>query len=374
MLYFIYAAILLYALCIGAITLGWIRLSGQECPKPTHMPQVTILVAYRNEEHTLPLLLADLAKQSYPKHQLQIIIVNDHSTDNCRQNIIPWEKKLNNLTCLELPEDLYGKKAALAYAHPLIAGELLVTTDADCRVPPQWISSLVGYQQKYHAEMVCGPVVIEPAQSLGAQFEALEFMSLNASGAGAIGIKRPIMNNAANMLYKKETYDKLKAEANLSQPSGDDIFNLLAQKKQQSPSIHFALARESLVKTPAQPSLAAFIAQRRRWTSKSPSYKDMDIIIVALAVAILNALLVITPIIAIFKSWWLLTACVLFVAKLFIDFPLLWMAGKFYQLRKNLFWFPVFQLVYPIYITFTIASSFFGKIHWKNRDYKIQHG
>ena len=45
------------------------------------LPSVSIIIAARNEEENLPYLIEDLCKQNYPSNKLEIIIVNDRSTD-----------------------------------------------------------------------------------------------------------------------------------------------------------------------------------------------------------------------------------------------------------------------------------------------------
>lgn len=64
---------------IGLFYFGWLRLRKPE--DPPEWPKVSILIAARNEAHHLPDLLHDLMKVDYPKECLEIIIADDHSSD-----------------------------------------------------------------------------------------------------------------------------------------------------------------------------------------------------------------------------------------------------------------------------------------------------
>ena len=44
--------------------------------------KVAVIIPARNEEVNLPILLQSLITQSYPKENFQIIVSDDHSTDN----------------------------------------------------------------------------------------------------------------------------------------------------------------------------------------------------------------------------------------------------------------------------------------------------
>ncbi|HRC67642.1 MAG TPA: glycosyltransferase, partial [Bacteroidales bacterium] len=74
----------IYALMMIAFAFGWLWLPAyrNECRK-----SVSIIIAVRNEEENIPQLLQGLHLQSYPTHLLQIIIVDDHSTDRTFQLI-----------------------------------------------------------------------------------------------------------------------------------------------------------------------------------------------------------------------------------------------------------------------------------------------
>jgi glycosyltransferase involved in cell wall biosynthesis len=106
-------------------------------PKDT---TISVLVAARNEALNLPYLLRDLAKQRYPKALLEVIIINDHSTDDTVFQIENLREELDfPVHIIHLEEfELRGKKNAIKIGVRQAQGELIVCTDADCRVGEFW--------------------------------------------------------------------------------------------------------------------------------------------------------------------------------------------------------------------------------------------
>ncbi|HVF95786.1 MAG TPA: glycosyltransferase, partial [Flavisolibacter sp.] len=68
-----------YGLLIFFYFVQWNKLRVYKPAAQTPSVIVSIIVAARNEEDTLPLLLQDLTAQTYPQHLFEIIIVDDYS-------------------------------------------------------------------------------------------------------------------------------------------------------------------------------------------------------------------------------------------------------------------------------------------------------
>ena len=138
---------LLYAGLIGLFTFGWYRQKGPTIAGTLESSmKVSVIVAARNEEECMTDLLNDLAAQHYPSSLMEILIIDDHSIDNTieiiRNNIDGQNfhgfKLINN-------EDCVGKKAAIAAGISKATGDLILLTDADCRLGPGWVSAMVSY-------------------------------------------------------------------------------------------------------------------------------------------------------------------------------------------------------------------------------------
>jgi cellulose synthase/poly-beta-1,6-N-acetylglucosamine synthase-like glycosyltransferase len=70
--------LLLYLLQIKSYSKGW---SSLPSVAPTKELELSVLVAFRNEEKHLPLLLSDLENQNYPLSKVQFIFIDDSSED-----------------------------------------------------------------------------------------------------------------------------------------------------------------------------------------------------------------------------------------------------------------------------------------------------
>ena len=77
--------------------------------------------------------------------------------------------------------------------------------------------------------MIIAPVIYESDKKILSfkNFQALEFISLQASTAGAVGINSPIMCNGANLIYERELFHEFSNPLKEELISGDDILSLI---------------------------------------------------------------------------------------------------------------------------------------------------
>ena len=71
-----------YLAFILFIIAGLFRHNEQSIISTDQTPVVSVVIAARNEENNLPDLIPDLVNQEYPLDQLEVIIVDDRSTDS----------------------------------------------------------------------------------------------------------------------------------------------------------------------------------------------------------------------------------------------------------------------------------------------------
>jgi cellulose synthase/poly-beta-1,6-N-acetylglucosamine synthase-like glycosyltransferase len=222
----------------------------------------------RNEAFSIPYLLRDLAKQRYPKTLLEVIIINDHSTDD---SVFQIENLRNELGfpvhIIHLEEfDVRGKKNAIKIGVQKAQGELIVCTDADCRVGEFWI---LGMQQLYkgqNAKLISGGVTFIPNGRLWTVLQSIEFASLVGSGACAMMIGKPNMCNGANIAYPKAVFEEVNGfDGNEHIASGDDEFLMHKIAEKYPNQIVFAHYQPNIVFTQSQENLRTFVQQRKRW-------------------------------------------------------------------------------------------------------------
>ena len=74
------------------------------------LPTITILIPARNEAEHLSRTLHSVLRQHYPLDKLEIILVNDHSTDGTRAIAQLLETRHTYFKVIDLAEEEKGKK------------------------------------------------------------------------------------------------------------------------------------------------------------------------------------------------------------------------------------------------------------------------
>lgn len=367
---------LLYAVLIGSLVKGWKNLKDPGNKNLAgKMPEtfVSVVIAARNEEQNIDKCLQDLVDQDYPADRFEIILADDHSTDDTIRIAMEFAEKHAKLKVISLASsapDKTGKKAAVETGVKEALGQLIITTDADCRIPQQWLSTIEAYYREYKPEMISAPVAFDThKKGIFTSFIRLEFISLVASGAGALGIKKPLMCNGANLAFSRQAFLDLNVfEENRQWASGDDMFLMMAiHKKYGKDAIRFLRSPQAIVKTAPPADLSALIAQRMRWASKTRAYPDSFTAFTA-GVVFLNAMFLLAgTVLAFFNPALLFPVTIGWLLKLTSDFLLLYPATAFFDSSKLLRWFIPFQLFHVCYIPGITLAAFLISFGWKGR-------
>lgn len=117
---------------------------------------ISVVVATRNRAQMLEGLLKTLQGQRLDGATLEVIIVNNGSTDETEAVLArDWDL---NMICLHEP--VAGKSRALNRALPEIRGRLVVFTDDDITAPDEWLLSFFRARQRHaSATVFCGPII-----------------------------------------------------------------------------------------------------------------------------------------------------------------------------------------------------------------------
>ncbi len=361
-----------YLIIISQYTFGWYRLKYFTSDNRQFSTKVSIIIPARNEEDNIQNLLIDLIRQDFPTELYEIIVADDNSDDktaDITSRVISeypdYQLKLITISDHH-PAGAYKKKAIME-AIRVSSGELIITTDADCRMHTKWLSSMISYYESEKPKMIVGPVSFHNERSYFEKMQTLEFLSLIAITGGAIKIGRPIMCNGANLAYEKKAFYEVGGFGTDSLASGDDVFMLLKIRKHYgSNAVRFIKNNEAIVFTEAKKTIREFFHQRTRWASKNKVY-DLNILVISFSVYMVNLLLFGGLIISLFIHPLLPLILISFLVKLLVDLPVLIGIVKFAgRGRMFLYSFPLL-LVYPAYIIFTGAMGMVATYQWKGR-------
>jgi glycosyltransferase involved in cell wall biosynthesis len=332
-----------------------------------HTISMSIVVAVRNEEANIDNLFISILKQDYPTENYEVILVNDHSTDNTWPMAKKWAEQHTNIQLAELPTQSKGKKQAVALGVTLAKNDTIVLTDADCTHPASWLRNIALAYQTKKAQMLIGPVMISPANTFFEKMQALEHASLTTSSIGACSVGLPFMASAANLSFNKSMLGFEHQMLNPKYASGDDVFLLHSAKRKKGFRISPLKGEGALVLTQPVKSVDKFLAQRARWASKSTGYTDFTAIVVGFTVLLFNLLLVMLAILSIWNIAYLKVLGLGYVVKSIADLLLLIPYLKHHKKLSLLYVFIPLQLIYPIYIVVAFAMAMIVNSRWKRR-------
>ncbi|PVY40136.1 glycosyltransferase family 2 protein [Pontibacter virosus] len=368
-------------LLLSLLAYGWIILrclfSWKRLPTPAipagFIPatKFTVIIPVRNEAGQILNLLRDLEKQSYPAALFEVLVVDDHSndgTDQLVQNFIPETPLHLRLIRLAEHTAATGKKAAIKQGIAAASGELLVFTDGDCRVQPDWLLYFAYTYQSQKPVFISGPVSFHNTHTLLERMQLVEFASLIGVGGASIGLRQPNMCNGANLAYTRTVFEEVNGFAgNEGIASGDDEFLLHKVNQLYPECIAFLKHPGAIVYTEARKSIRSFVAQRVRWASKWRSYQNWDVKLLAVSVFAVN-LLLFMAIPAVLLGWltiWTFLAA--YGAKFLIDLLFLKRILAFMRRQNYLIYMLPLQLVYIPYVLYTAITGLSGRYTWKGR-------
>ncbi|WP_339846549.1 glycosyltransferase [uncultured Dokdonia sp.] len=341
-----------------------------------HENGFTVIVPFRNETKNLPRLLTSLAAIDYPSHNWELILVNDESTDNSLEvinqcltnNPISNVSIINNVRTTASP-----KKDALQTAINKAQHNWIVTTDADCYVPTQWLATLDATIQQEQPLMVIMPVAIATTArpSFLTAYEQLDFLSLMGATAGSFYFGLPFLCNGANLAYEKEAFKAVQGFANNDHiASGDDHFLLEKFQERFKDKISYLRSQDAIVTTQPQELWNIFIAQRTRWAAKSSAYTFWFSKLMGLLVVSVNLMSGIGLIyLAFAKAETQSLIIIALLLKIIADGILITTEAQFYKKLSYLKWYPIVMICYPFLSTYIAIKSITSSYQWKGRDY-----
>jgi cellulose synthase/poly-beta-1,6-N-acetylglucosamine synthase-like glycosyltransferase len=360
---------IIYVVIVLNFLRGWSRLSFIKPVNTKLNTKVSIIVAARDEEENIAKTIDDLLAQDYNKSFTEIIIIDDHSTDRTSEIVSSYADRNVKLIILNEVETINSyKKKAIQTAIGACTGDLIITTDADCRMGNSWLSSVVNYYESNNFKMISSPVAYFQEKNWFERLQSLEFLYLIGLGASTIGNKQASTCNGANLAYEKAAFYEVGGFTGIDDlASGDDELLLHKISAKYPNQIGFLKNRSSIVYTEAKPTLGSFIQQRKRWASKSTRYKNKAIILLGVTVWLFNLSILCNFIIGLFNSAYLSLSFYQIIAKLLVELLFLWSVTGFAKRRSLLVLIPILNILHIIYMVYIGIAGNIGKYNWKGR-------
>jgi cellulose synthase/poly-beta-1,6-N-acetylglucosamine synthase-like glycosyltransferase len=333
-------------------------------PKNTStMPSASVIVCARNEEDNILTCLQSLSLLEYPKDKLEIILVDDHSTDKTGAIIDNFIKERPAFRKVIPPEEgtLKGKTNALAAGIKQSSGEIILTTDADCTVQPGWINAVIPYYFE-NTGMVAGYTILEDSNWFQAM-QQTDLLFLLSIGSGTANIGKPITGIGNNLSFARKAYDETGGYENIPFSVTEDYMLMKCIAALNKYEILFPCDPNMNVFSKGCANLKELIHQKKRWAAGA---KDASVYgIFVLAISFLNNLGVL--LVALFFSpVWLYLA----VFKCVIDYYFLAPACKKAGVQLKFRYFILFEIYYLLYVVILPIMFLFNKnVLWKGRKY-----
>lgn len=220
-------------------------------PDGAGSPFVTVIIPVWNDAEGLRRCLSALAEQTFPVRSMQVLVVDNGSTDQSR--IIAAGFPFVSILVEKRRGSYRARNRGLAAA----AGDFVAFLDSDCEPAPGWLCSALAAATEPDIGIVAGRVVLaidsEPVRSPSTVYESLFAFDQRSNAAAGLCV-------TANWLSRRSLLKQLGGfDGELA--SGGDIE--LSQRIAAA-GYRVCYAADAVVRHPARSRLSALVAKRRR--------------------------------------------------------------------------------------------------------------
>ena len=325
------------------------------------LPFITVIIAARNEEDNLPSLLDDLVNQKIDKNKFEVIIANDRSIDKTEEIINEYSNRYKFIKAIHITkeDEMAPKKYALENAINKSEGEIILATDADCRVSSDWaisMASLVFQTDK----VIIGYSKVSGQNILIHEIQKIDFLGIMAANGGLLTNGIVCSGSGQNLGYKKKDFYNIGGfEEVKHRESGDDMY--IVQKISKIKGATFNYDKNSFVTTLPKNSLSSFINQRIRWSSNSKlTLFTSPLFFLFLTSAFLANINILLSLIFSLNTFIILT-----VVKFLLELLVLNIGSKLFLTGLSFYSYIVWNLTQPVYILIVGIGGLADKFTWK---------
>jgi cellulose synthase/poly-beta-1,6-N-acetylglucosamine synthase-like glycosyltransferase len=335
----------------------------------------SVVIAARNEQAILRSCLDSILQQTISTSRYEVVLVNDRSTDNTLDIANEYAAKYPNFIVRNIETVAAGvspKKNAVSQGVGVSSKEIIVFTDADCVVPPEWLATI---NQTFTAStgLVQGITRYAHVPEMNQVFwglQSLDFLSHGIVAAAAIGAGIPLNSNANNFAFRKDAFLEIggygRSAGNVV--SGDD--DLLLQKiwKSKKWAIRFMINDCGLVSTLPTNTIKGVFEQRKRWGSKTVHYNAIQVAMLS-GIFLFYLSIIISFCIAVFSLPFLYWGLGMIALKVSGEASLLIPGTRIFK-QKNLrcYIIPASLIQLPMVVG-AVFLGVFGKFNWKDQKF-----
>ncbi len=337
--------------------------------------RVSVLIAARNEESNIGNVLADLSRQTYPTELYEVIVASDGSSDKTEEIVRRAAAQCANVKLVvvnQCPRGYSPKKHAIESAFRHSQGEIILATDADCRLGERWLESMVSYftpQVGFVVGFSQFGCKGEP-QNFLERLQAFDFLQLMGAAAGACNLGTPLAASGQNLGYRREAFSAVGGYSKVAhRVSGDDVLLLQLIRAHTRWRIVFASASEAFASSAPQHTFAELMNQRKRWASNG-SYQlflNVPFFTYLLLVFLNNAAMLFGLPLSLITGVALRTFLFTALIKAISEGIIAWRSATVFGRKDLLKYFPVWFFLQIPYVVIVGLLGSTGGFNWKDR-------
>jgi cellulose synthase/poly-beta-1,6-N-acetylglucosamine synthase-like glycosyltransferase len=325
------------------------------------LPFTSVVIAARNEEDNIKNILNDLINQNIDKNKFEVIISNDRSKDKTEEILNKYSKQHKFIKSINIKnkKDMAPKKYALEKAIKASKGEIILTTDADCRVPINWVCSMAKLVNRTN-KVVVGYSEVKGKNKIINEIQKIDFLGIMSSNAGFLTNGMVCSGSGQNLGYKKDDFFTIGGFSSVKdKESGDDMYIVQAIAKLKGAIFNYD--KNSFVSTLPQKTIKGYINQRIRWSSNSKfTLFSRPLFFCFLCSAFISNANIIISIFISFNIFIMLV-----IIKFFLEALVLYTGSKIFLTNFSIFTYIIWNLTQPIYIILVGLGGIVGKYTWK---------
>lgn len=359
------------------VVLVFLRAGVTRLPMSVSLPdakcmRISVVVSARNEVRDLPACLASLRALDYPAHLLEIVLVDDYSTDGTGLLVdaaAAADARIVALHSANLPPNgLEAKARGIAHGITNASGHWVLITDADATVQPAWARNLLG-RVTPETGMVGGALVVRPDGWVGT-VERVSWGFLQLFNNGMAGWGVPFVCLGPNMGIRRDVYLAAGGLERASFRVAEDLA-LFQMVERQRLGVQVYLDAATTATLAPVPSARHLLSQHRRWLGGGIGQGWTYALSLMLAIVWASGLLL-----YILFGWMLGWApWVAFVAaKAALDASVLRMQQQRMQLTVHVRFWWILQLYHIALIALLPPSFLFTRrIAWRGDGYSVEY-
>lgn len=342
------------------LILCWKAIKKEKIPKEyQEWPNVSILVAARNEEHNIRRCIDSVVMLDYPAHKLEVLIGDDASEDDTLQVLTDLARKYTRIKVISIREKLgnaRGKANVLAQLAKVATGDFYFITDADIAVPQTWIKDML----RTHDE---GTGIVTGITGIADNnLQDIDWLFSLGMIKVLTDINVPVTAMGNNMYITKEAYQAVGGYEAIPFSVTEDyeLFNQVQKKRFKAVQLY---NKEVLAQSRSVRGFLNLLNQRKRWMRGA-----VQLPAAVLTLLMTQALYYPSLIALLFLNVYL--AAAIFVIKTLLQS--LFITQLYRKINRKFNYTAL--LIYEFYaMTLSFSSSLFflipTKIIWKGRKY-----